>query len=683
MLGSSATPPPAPPAPAPEARPRRAQALLVIIPAAVLLALALVLAVQNGGFAVTTWYPAALFVLALAGVVAATSAAATPGWLGVRAPLLVLGLFVAWCFTTLLWSEAPGLSWDGANRTLLYALVFAIVTMRAWPVGPARWAVLTVVLAIAGLAVGVLVDSGLRADPASLFTQNRLALPLGYSNATANLWLIGCLPGLWLACDRALPWPVRGLALGASALLAQVAVLSQSRGSVVAFALAALLLVLIAPRRWPVALAIGVVVAAVAATSEPLLQVHDAPLREIGAELAGARGAILLAALAATVLGMLGALLDAGVTRVLGDRARRHGDRLLAGLGVAALVAGAVSVGNPVSWAGDRWDDFRSSGYTKVDSGGARFNGSLGSNRYDFYRVGLDEFSAHPLRGVGVDAFGPGYLRLGRSDETPRYAHSLPIALLAETGVVGALLFAGFLLLAIGAGVRARGRPHRRAPGAGPAVAALAGFAAFGFGASVDWLWQFPALGVLGFGLLGIAARTGGADAVVDPRRHGSRLAVALGSLGMIVAALSLALPGAAARFTRAAYEQSARDAPVAVERLDRAASFNRLSADPLLAKAIVLRRAGDARGAEHALDRAVEREPDNWFVYFERAMIATGLRQWSRAEADIARARELNPRQPVVGTVRNIIARRSGVDPDAAEAALAAQLARKLGPAG
>ena len=64
----------------------------------------------------------------------------------------------------------------------------------------------------------------------------------------------------------------------------------------------------------------------------------------------------------------------------------------------------------------------------------------LGSNRYDFYRVSLDEFTAHPVGGIGADNFQQQYLRHGRSSETPRYPHSVELRTLAQTGIVGALL---------------------------------------------------------------------------------------------------------------------------------------------------------------------------------------------------------------------------------------------------
>src|SRR5205814_7458103 len=111
----------------------------------------------------------------------------------------------------------------------------------------------------------------------------------------------------------------------------------------------------------------------------------------------------------------------------------------------AAVVAAAIAVGNPVHWVEARWHDFKYSGYEKVEHGQTRFTGSLGSDRYDFYRVAVDEFADHPALGIGADNFGAEYLRHRRGTESPRYPHSLAFRVLAQLGVVGVALFATFV----------------------------------------------------------------------------------------------------------------------------------------------------------------------------------------------------------------------------------------------
>src|SRR5436190_4940012 len=106
---------------------RRAPATITALAA---LAIFVAWATDQGGYPVTHWAPGAL---AIAGLLALTLAA-----VGVRArelPLAVqiaLGCLVAYTalsFLSILWADDPGEAWEGANRTLLYLLVFALFAL--------------------------------------------------------------------------------------------------------------------------------------------------------------------------------------------------------------------------------------------------------------------------------------------------------------------------------------------------------------------------------------------------------------------------------------------------------------------------------------------------------------------------------------------------------------------------
>jgi hypothetical protein len=668
--------------------------LLVVAPALIVLGVAVVLVLSHGGYAPTNWYPAGLFVLALLAVLLA--AGDGPRWTGrFRLALVAYALFVGWCYLTILWADVPALAWDGANRSLVYGMVLAVVGLRRWSPGELRIALGVVAGVCTAIAVGTLI-AGAGSNPAGLFLEGRLADPMGYANATPNLWLLGCFPALWLAIDRRVPWALRGAALAVAGLLAQMSLLSQSRGAIAAFLLVSLLFVVASPRRWAALAALASAVGVTLATSGPVLRVHDASAsHEIGPLLDAARTAILLGTAAMLVVGLAAAAADARLARErrLGANTRR-GNLALAALAGVVAVAAIVAVGNPSTWIGDRWEDFKSSGYAEVDRPGqTRLSGSLGSQRYDVYRVALHEFADHPIAGVGVDSYGPGYLLEGKTDQNPRYAHSLVMSLLAETGIVGTALFAAFAALMIAAltGV------GRRLPDArGPVLGATAGAAMFFAGAMFDWLWQFPALAFLGFLLLGVAANTAGpedpptppaASGEAEPSRSAWTLRTVwprlLGAAAVFAAAVSLILPGIAERFTDAAYETAANDPRLAVDRLDRAADLNPLSVRPLLAKNVVLRRLGDRAGANAALDEAETREPDNWFIPFERALLHSAAGEFDDALADLRQAKALNPRQVVIDLVTKETARGDDYGSERAEAQLASQTARKLQPTG
>ena len=90
-------------------------------------------------------------------------------------------------------------------------------------------------------------------------------------------------------------------------------------------------------------------------------------------------------------------LIESGV-RARGGlaQARAHGRRRASALAtlVAVLAGGWVAAGNPVTRASNTAGTrFKSgSGYGANSVGGSRLTSGLGSNRYDFYRVALDEF---------------------------------------------------------------------------------------------------------------------------------------------------------------------------------------------------------------------------------------------------------------------------------------------------
>jgi hypothetical protein len=91
----------------------------------------------------------------------------------------------------------------------------------------------------------------------------------------------------------------------------------------------------------------------------------------------------------------------------------------------------------------------------------------------------------------------------------------------------------------------------------------------------------------------------------------------------------------------------------------------------------------GDVRGARQALDDAAEREPDNWFIPFERALLDSAERRWDAVTANLAKAKALNPRQVVIDNVLEATRRHEVFAADRAERQLAEETARKLKPTG
>jgi hypothetical protein len=693
-VAAAVDPPEAPPAPAAGAGGRD---ILLLVPGLLVLVTGLLLSVLDSGFDPTVWYPPALFLLVL---LALTIFVAPPqrverGRL-VTVSVVLYGLFCVWSYLGIAWADAPGSAWEGANRALLYGLAIAIVVLRPWPRRAALIAFALAGGALAAIATVVLVAGMGDADPSNLLQEGRLAEPAGYVNATAGLWLIGVWPLLALATDRALPLLARALSVGAATLLMQAAFLSQSRGAAIALVAAAAVYVVLNTRRWPALLALAAPVVATYLTFDTIAAVRDAPtVAALTPAFDSAVEAILLAAAIATVVAAIGLLIARRGEPLAAARPtlRRNGDLALLALGVLGAVGVLAAMGNPLDWADERWQDFKTTGYSEVNSADNRFTGSLGSGRYDFYRVSWSQFEEAPLLGVGQDNFANVYLQRREGGEAPRHPHSLVLKMLSQAGLIGSALFFGAIALLIAAAWNARQRLRRTGDQAVLAVAGITAFVAWFVQAAGDWLWVFPALGIVAFALLGVAARLGD-EAVVAAAPDsdmevdggpGARFRLIAGrsgiAVGVLLAALSLVCAGIAARYTSAAYESSGSDVQTAIERLDRAAELNPLSAEPLLAKGVLAQRDGRYAVAAEALEEAAEREPDNWFIHFELGIAESALGNRRAALADVREAKRLNPLQPLIDDV--LVELRAGRRVDAAvvEGKLTRALENRLSP--
>src|SRR3954469_21935574 len=252
-------------------RVERTRRAALAVPTVLLLLLAIILVVSHGGYSATTWYPAALFVLALLAVLLGSGVAGPGAWAGPAGiALAAYAGYVVWSYLTIIWADVPSLAWDGANRSLLYGLVLAIVGLRRWSPRDLRLGMASIAGLIGLVAIGVLIATA-GSHPDHLYLEGRLADPLGYANATPNLFLIGMWPALALALDRGLAWQLRGLSVGVAALLVQMSLLSQSRGAIAAFIIVAIIFVAASPRRWAALAGIGAVVVALVASSSPAL----------------------------------------------------------------------------------------------------------------------------------------------------------------------------------------------------------------------------------------------------------------------------------------------------------------------------------------------------------------------------------------------------------------------------
>jgi tetratricopeptide (TPR) repeat protein len=591
----------------------------------------------EGGYAPTAWYPGALLVLALlALVLVGPVGSATPTrWAAVA--LALFASFTAWSFFSLAWAGVKGDAWDGANRTLLYLTVYAVFALPAWR---AREAALVFgLLSVGTAAVGA---AALAVDGASAFVGGRLAAPTDYANASAALFLTAFWPAVALAAHAEVHWAARSLLFGAAGVLLQLALLAQSRGSLVAGAVSFGMYVLVSRERLRALLALLPVVALTLPCLYPLLDVYAS---STGAQLerAVAREQQALAASTAALLAvgaLVGALERGGRAASGSARLRRVPPTVGLAFAAAAVLVAFATAARVGVVVGDRPDGEAAVGPAAL--GTSRFAGGLESGRYDLWRVAAGQVAERPLVGAGVDNFAVAFVRERRTNEEPLYPHSVVLRAFSQTGIIGGALFLGFL----GAALIAAFRPRAGSGALSAALvsAALASAAYWLVHASVDWLWELPALTAPVLAYLGISAGLG------RPRvRRPGITTVMLAAIAIAAATTSYALPGLAAlEVERAA--QAWPEAPEQVfSRLERARSLNRLSERPDVVAGTLALRSGHRVQAQKAFRRALERHPADWHIHLELALLEAAGGRRTRALEHLRRARSLNPREPVV----------------------------------
>jgi O-Antigen ligase len=613
------------------------------------------LAELHAGYAVTVWSPAAVFLLALTVV----AMAFVPRRRLDRPTIAAIGClaaFTIWSFVSISWAGVRGIAWDGANRTLLYLVVFVLFASLPW-----RAATVAALLGAYAFAIGVAGTATLAAasrarDPTDYFLLGRFAQPADYQNAECALFLAALWPALLFAARRSVPWWIRAAMTATAGVLLELALLTQTRASIVALPLTLFVFLALTPNRARVILFSLPPALAVVAASRPLLHVFTALQVHEGvrAAVVSARTAVLVSAAALFVIGAVVSFVDGRVS--LGRTAARRASLAFGAAfvvaSVVALVLAAIAVGDPVK----RWDQFRT---TPSRSTKSYFSNGFGSNRYDIWRVAAIEFEHSPVRGVGTDNFAVGYLRERRSVEEPLYPHSLELRALVQTGVVGALLLLGFFLAAV---LRLRRTATTTTLARGTAAAAVGVFAYWFFHGSVDWFWELPGLGCPALACLGLAGTL---------RRPESgppvplRVPLAVAGLAIaLVAAASLTLPWLSAQEVEQAGHEWKRHPASAFSRLDRARRLNPLSDDPDLVAGAIASRLGDHARMAASFRRAIVRNPENWYAWLELGIAESLQGRRTEALAALARGHALDPGEDTIPTVAATVRAGKRVDP-------------------
>jgi hypothetical protein len=635
----------------------------------------LVWAVHDGGYDADTWYWGALVMLALlTAVVVGRGLGAVAISRPARVALIAFAVYVAWSYLSIAWAQSPGDALEGSNRALLYLLVFATMLILPWTSRGVLVALLTFTLGVGVVAIVLLFRLASGHDVASLVIDGRLAAPTGYFNSTAALFTIETLVAIALASRRELPGPLRGVLIAFACAGLQLAVIVQSRGWLFTLPFVALVTIVILPDRLRVATAAVIPVVATVAPVHRLLAVYQktpGPTLTHDASSAG-HSALLICVLAffvATLIAWAESLLP--VPRPNAAR-KRLVAAIVAGLAVLAVCAGALAAthGHPFRFIERQWNGFS---HPTTTATGSHFT-DVGSGRYDFWRVSLDAFRAHPIGGLGQDNFADYYITRRHTAEEPAWTHSLELRLLVHTGIVGFLLFAVFLVAAIAAALRAR---RRRGLEAMIAAAALLPLVVWLIHGSIDWFWEIPALTGPALGFLAMAGALGARDReaagavseresdatttgpVVDAATRPVVYAttrpavragtVAAGVLTLIAAVVVLGFPYLAVREESVASDLRPSDPAKALSDLSTAANLNPLSAVPGRVAGTIALEDGQYATALARFGQSIDRERGGWYSWLGRGLAASALGQRELARHDFEAAAAINPSEPVI----------------------------------
>ena len=618
----------------------------------------LYLAIDGGGYDLVVRSQVAIVVWWIVLVGAAWGLLPVTRW--TRAAWVALALFVAfmaWTALAATWSLSSERSLQELSRVACYLglllLGISIHRDRQRAVQHTVHAVAAAVVAVACLALA----SRLRPDlfPAAHQTasylpgtEGRLGWPLNYWNALAALLALG-LPLLLAIATSARTLVAQGAAAAAIPLVTLCSYLTFSRGGALAASAGLLAFFAFGPDR------MGKLASAIVAAAGSAVLILGADHRaaiEQGLSTAAARhqGETLLLAVFMVCAGV-------GLAQIGVALAVRHGTPprwlrppgrawIPLGAAVAACVAVALLAGAPgrVSHA---WQDFKHPSAAALHQDSiARFGTSSGNGRYDYWKVAVDATGGHVLGGSG-----PGTYQLLWAPRAPYFSyvqntHSLYLETLAESGVVGLALMAGFFLLVLGAAIRLciRSPYEARVRAAGLTGALIA----FLVAASSDWIWQVP---VLPAAFLLLVAATLAPDArSVRATGRGSLWPVRLGVITLAVASLvAIAIPLATVSTVRES--QAAVTSGNAAQALTDARAAVRLepgAASPEIQLALVLELQGDVPDALSAARGAARDEPANWSTWLIVSRLEAEAGQPAASLLSYKRSRALNPRSPL-----------------------------------
>lgn len=601
-----------------------------------------------GGYYVDGWGLAALVlsvglvVVSLAGYLGGARS-----WWSVAATSLFLG-YAAWTFLSLLWSPNRGDAWVGSGLTLLYLIAFWLVATLVALGASRRWTLAASAFGPGLVALYTILTLPINID--DYFVSNRFMGTVGYYNGEAAFLLVPFWVSIYVAGTRRIHPVIRAVALAGAVFGAEVAVLAQSRGAMVAMAVSLPVYFLFSGQRLRGFFALVPPIAAVIVTFPYLNEVYQEFLRggDPRAELESVTSLIWLTTLGAGVYGLVWGILDRrwGRNPNVGRAALIFAAACVVPLATAGAFTFAERVGNPIEWGRETAQAFIQNDQTGVEE--SRYLSAGGSGRFELWRVSWENFTENPLLGTGTHNYEATYYQNRAEDfGTLRQPHSLPLEVLSERGVVGGVLFFGFLGVCVAAALRERFR-SLNSEGKAHVGAMLAAVTYWFVHSSAEWFWQMPAVTLPAIIYLAMLVapwnRMRNGEETFAPADRPLKLA----GVGLAVLAFATITPIYAAHVLKERAQNE--DNPwVALQNLERAQAMNPL--DPELARregdlALTI---GDVPRATQSYARAIRLNPEHYAPYSVLGGLYEQIGQEERATELYQRSLQLNPLDPTL----------------------------------
>jgi tetratricopeptide (TPR) repeat protein len=609
----------------------------------------------NGGYFLGDWAPLAL---SLAVLIFAVSLAGLPLIPRSRVSLVVTGffaLYAGWTFLSLLWSPDRGAAWLGAAQTLFYLLVFSISVGLISRGASRKWVLLASVFGPAAVAVSTVLV--LLPHLGELFNRNRLLGSVGYFNGEAAFLLVPFWAAIYLAGSRRVSPIIRGLILAGLVPGGALIILTQSRGAMVAVVVSSFVYFLLSFQRLRGLLALAPIAVAIYLSFPGLNSVYLEFLH--GGDPASALDRVLplvwLITAGAGLYGLFWGLIDkrwkpsAGAARAAGVIVVAGG---LAVLSLGAYISYERAGEDPLTWSKEKWGAFVTN--DKAGQEQSRYLSASGMGRYTLWQVAWEDFSSHPVLGIGTQNYEQTYYQLRKElAGSVRQPHSLPLEILAERGAVGGGLFLGFLITCLAAGLRLG---FRRLDTEDRALTGALAASVFYWlvHSSFDWFWQIPAVTLTAILYLAMLAApwnagentpSGAAPASFSLRLCGATLATVV-----IVAVAPLYI---ADRYLARSY--AAEDPRTAIALIARAETFNPV--DPYLPQreAELAGHIKDWRRATQSYKRSIELNPRSYAPY---ELMASYYKRRGDTEKALSLYREASSLNPLERNLRREVMR-------------------------